>query len=413
MSEQVVSRRRLSITAALRFRDFRLLWIGLLISNLGTWMQFTAMGFFIARMAGSPHTAALYLGVLGASRAVPVLLLSPIAGVVADTLPRRRILFATNTAMALAALALAVLSSLHQLDLPWILVISAANSAAQSFDSPARQSWLPLLVERPYLGNAIGLSSIAFNAPAIIGPALAGVLIVWVGVAGSFYVNAVATLAVVGAVALMAPSPPSTRRAEPMLASIRVGIVFLVRHRILLWIFLVFLLTAILVRPYSQLMPALIIDTLHGNAASLGWAFSAIGIGGFGGALATAYFAQFERRSILWIAAGGLMTLGVLTLGFVTSLAATLPILFLIGVGTLAFLGASNTLIQMLSPDELRGRAISVYTMIAIGVVPGGSLVVGGFAALVGLHVAFLCAGAVCVVAFLGVWLFVPLIRTV
>lgn len=412
MSERIVPKRRLSILAALRFRDFRLLWIGLLISNLGTWMQFTAMGFFVARMAGTPHAAALDLGILGASRALPVLLLSPIAGVVADTLPRRLTLFATNTTMALAALALAVLATLHQLDLLWLIVISAVNSGAMAFDSPARQSWLPLLVERAYLGNAIGLSSIAFNAPAIIGPALAGLLIVWVGVAGSFYVNALATLAVVVAVILMAPSPPSARRGAPMFASIRGGIVFLAQHRILRWILLVFLLSAVLVRPYSQLMPALIVNTLHGGAASLGWAFSAIGIGGFGGALATAYFAQFERRSILWIAAGALMTLGVFALGFVASLAAALPLLFLIGVGTLAFLGATNTLIQMLSPDDLRGRAISVYTMIAIGVVPGGSLIVGSFAALVGLHIAFFCAGAISFLALLSAWFFVPIIRS-
>ena len=413
MSERAVPKRPLSILAALRFRDFRLLWIGLLISNLGTWMQFTAMGYFVARMARTPHTAALYLGVLGASRAVPVLFLSPIAGVVSDTWPRRRIIFVANLAMSLAALALALLSSLNRLDLLWLIVISAVNSGAQSFDSPARQSWLPLLVERAYVGNAIGLSSIAFNAPAIVGPALAGVLIIWVGVAGSFYVNAFATLAVVGAVILMAPSPPSTRRSAPMLASIGVGIVFLARHQILRWIILVFLLTALLVRPYSQLMPALIVNTLHGGPAALGWALSAIGIGGFGGALATAYFAQFEHRSILWLVAGTLMTSGVLALGIVTSMAATLPILFVIGVGTLAFLGASNTLIQMLSPDALRGRAISIYTMIAIGIVPGGALVVGAFAVLVGLHIAFLCAGAICLLAFLGVWIFVPVVRTV
>jgi len=413
MSERVVPKRRLSILAALRFRDFRLLWIGLLISNLGTWMQFTAMGFFVARMAGTPHTAALYLGVLGASRAVPVLLLSPIAGVIADTWPRRRIIFLANLAMALAALALAILASLRQLDLAWLLVISAINSGAQSFDSPARQSWLPLLVERAYVGNAIGLTSIAFNAPAIIGPAIAGALIVWVGVAGSFYVNAIATLAVVGAVMLMAAAPPTSKSDLPMFASIRIGITFLAQHRILRWIIVVFVLTALLVRPYSQLMPALIINTLHGGAATLGWAFSAIGIGGFAGALIIAYFSQFENRSILWFLAGGVMTLGVFALGFVSSLSATLPLLFMIGVGTLAFLGATNTLIQMLSPDVLRGRAMSVYSMIAIGVVPGGSLIVGAFAALVGLHVAFLCAGAIAALAFLGVWFFVPVVRTV
>ena len=107
----------MKIYTALRYRDFRLLWIGLLVSNLGTWMQFTALGFFVARMAGSAHTASLDLGILGASRAVPVLLLSPLAGVVADRLARRRVLLVTNTTMALVALLLALLASSHRLTL--------------------------------------------------------------------------------------------------------------------------------------------------------------------------------------------------------------------------------------------------------------------------------------------------------
>lgn len=177
---------RPSILTALRYRDFRLLWLGLLISNLGTWMQFTAMGFYVARMAGSQHQAALDLGILGAARAIPVLLLSPLAGVVADQLPRRRVLFVTNTTMAFAALLLASLATVHRLTMPALVLISALNSAANGFDSPVRQSWVPLLVDREYVGNAVGLNSVAFNAPAVIGPAFAGLLIVWIGVAGAF-----------------------------------------------------------------------------------------------------------------------------------------------------------------------------------------------------------------------------------
>jgi MFS family permease len=249
--------RRASILTALRYRDFRLLWLGLLISNLGTWMQFTAMGFFVAQMAGSQHQAALDLGILGAARAVPVLLLSPLAGVVADHLPRRRVLFVTNGTMALAALVLAVLATFHRLDLISLVVLSAVNSAANGFDSPTRQSWVPMLVDREYLGNAVGLNSVAFNAPAVIGPALAGLLIVWIGVAGAFYFNAAATLAVIVAVMLMRPSPPSARRREPTLLAMQQGIIFIVRHPALRWIVLAQFVTAVLTRPYSQLIAAL------------------------------------------------------------------------------------------------------------------------------------------------------------
>jgi MFS family permease len=401
------------VLAALKFRDYRLLWIGLLISNLGSWMQFTAQGFLVAQIAGSPHQAALDLGFLGAARAIPVLLCSPIAGVVADTLPRRRVLLVTNTTMSLAALALAVLTTLNRLDLSWLLVISAINAAANAFDSPVRQSWMPFLVDRAYLGNAIGLNSIAFNAPAVIGPALAGILIVWVGVAGSFYVNAVATLAVVVAVAMMQPSPPSKAHREPMLDAMRGGIAFLFAHPILRWIVAAFVVIAVFARPYSQLIPAYIVNELHGGAQSLGWAVAAIGIGAFGGALLTAAFAGREPRSIQWLLAGVLTAVGLIALALIHSVTWALPALFSIGVGTLAFLGATNTLIQTLAPDEVRGRAIAVYTMVAIGVVPLGTLLIGAIASVIGLHYAFALAGVISLVSVVAAYAFNPIVRTV
>jgi len=401
------------IFAALRYRDYRLLWAGLLVSNLGSWMQFTAQGFLVAQIAGSAHRAALDLGILGAARAVPVLLCSPLAGVVADTLPRRVVLLATNITMSLAALALAILSTIDHLGMPALVVISAINAAANAFDSPVRQSWMPLLVDRASVGNAIGLNSVAFNAPAVIGPAIAGLLIIWVGVAGSFYVNAIATLAVVLAVAMMHPSPPSTARREPILDAMRGGIVYLSGHPILRWIVGVFLIVAIFARPYSQLIPAYIVNELHGDARDLGWAVAAIGIGAFGGALVTAAFGGRERRSTQWLIAGIVTGAGIILLSITHAIAPAIPTLFAIGVGTLAFMGATNTLIQTLSPDEVRGRAVAIYTMIALGVVPGGSLIVGAIASITTLHTAFTLAGSVTLAAVLATYILNPIIRTV
>jgi MFS family permease len=404
---------KVGVFSALRHRDFRLLWIGLLISNLGTWMQFTAQGYLVAQISGSPHRAALNLGILGAARAAPVLLLSPVAGVIADTWPRRRVLMATNTTMALCALALAGLSTVGRLEMVGLVAITAVNAAANAFDSPVRQSWVPLLVDRALVGNAIGLNSVAFNAPAVIGPAIAGILINVVGVAGSFYVNGVATLAVVLAVVMMRPAPPATIRREPMLAAMRVGIVFLLGHPVLRWILGVFVVTALFARPYQQLMPAYVVNTLHGGAQQLGWTVASAGIGGFGGALVTAALAGRERRSMLWTVAGSLLSLGLVALAAIHTVLATLPVFFVVGLGTLAFLGASNTLIQTLSPDEVRGRAIAVYTMVAIGVVPLGSLIVGGIASIVGLHAVFALAGTLCFLCVLATYLLVPQVRKV
>ncbi|MFN2448801.1 MAG: MFS transporter [Candidatus Baltobacteraceae bacterium] len=413
MIERRPAPRSVHLFSSLRFKDFRLLWFGLLVSNLGTWMQLTATGYFIAKLAGNPHTAALYLGFQGLARAVPVLLLSPVAGLVADTRPRRQTLFITNTVLSMLALVLAIFTSLGWMGIAGLLLINAGTAAAQSFDSPARQSWVPLMVPREYIGNAIGLNSVAFNAPAVLGPAIAGILISSVNIAGAFYLNAIATLAVVVALIFMAPAPPSTSRREPFLPSIAYGLRFLFQHKILAWVIGTFIITALLVRPYSMLLPAFIVSTLHANAKGLGIAIAATGVGGFAGALLTAYWGTRERRGTIWALSALAMALGVFALGFIWNLYAAVPVLFAIGTATMTFLGASNTLIQTLSPDEVRGRAIAVYSMVALGLVPGGALIVGSLASFTGLHTAFWLVGGL-TSAFAG-WLLLSkrILRTV
>lgn len=411
--EAPLPRRPLGLFAALRFREFRLLWMGLLISNLGTWMQFTAMGYFVTALAPSPQLGSLYLGLLGAARAVPVLICSPIAGVVADTWPRRRVLFATNALVSVLALTLAIFTTVHRINIWGLLAISGLQAAALAFDAPARQSWVPILVDREHIGNAIGLNSIAFNAPAVIGPAIAGFLIASVSVAGAFYVNAVATLAVVAALFFMRESPPSAITSEPMLTSVLRGMQFLFEHRILRWIITTFIVTALLTRPYSLVLPAYALHYLHTDAKGLGWLIAASGAGGFGGAIVTAWLGSREDRGVLWLLAAALMCLGVAVLGVISSYTVAMFVLIVIGLATLAFLGISNILIQTLSPEEVRGRAISVYSMVALGFVPGGALIVGSIASLIGLHVAFELAGGVCLAFVLWLWFARPVIRTV
>lgn len=412
-ADRAIPRRAPSIFAPFKYRDFSLLWSGLLISNLGSWMQTTAMGYFIAVSAGTPHRAALYLGFLGAARAIPVFIWSPLAGVVADALPRRATLMVTNSVMIGEALALAILAVTHHLNIGWIVFLATISSSAQSFDAPARQSWVPLLVNRRYIGNAIGLNSMAFNAPAVVGPAVAGLLIAATGVEGAFFFNAAATLAVVGALILMRPSPPSERAREPFLPAVRAGMTFLFSHQILRWIMGAFVVTALLVRPYSTLLPAYAVNALHADARGLGWAFAAVGVGGFGGAVVTAYMGGRDRRGIVWLVSATVMSLGVVLLGAAHQLWIALPILFLVGVSTLAFLGMSNTLVQTLSPDDMRGRAMSVYTMVALGVVQGGALLVGSISALVGIHGGLALAAGVCLIFVLWIWFSKPIVRTV
>jgi MFS family permease len=392
--ETKVPRRRSTILAPFRYHDFTLLWCGLLVSNLGTWMQITALGYLVVALAGEAARAALYVGILGASSAIPVVLLSPIAGVVADRFPRRRVLFITNGLQVVFSFALALLATFHQLQLWEIFVLAGLRSTTQAFDAPARQSWVPLLVPREYVGNAIGLNSIAFNAPAVVGPPIAGVLILTVGVSASFYVNAIATFGVIGALIFMAPSAPSSTTRENVFASIVDGLRFLFGHSVLRPVVLLLLITCIFVRPYTQLLPAYAAHVVFVDARGLGALLAASGVGAIAGSFVTAIVGS-RRRGAVWFASAVLMSIGAIVLGFVHVYAVALGVLVLVGAAVLSFAGSSNVLLQTLAPDNMRGRAISVFSMIMLGVVPAGSLLLGSLASAVGLSNAMVVGGAI------------------
>jgi len=408
--EAASPRRTSSLLAPFRYRDFRLLWMGLIVSNLGTWMQLTALGYMVVQLAGSPRLASLDVGILGASSAVPVVLLSPLAGVVADRFPRRRVLFVTNGLQIVTALILAVLTSTHRIALWEIYVLGGFRSTTQAFDAPARQSWVPLLVPREYLGNAIGLNSVAFNAPSVLGPPLAGVLILSVGIAASFYINALSTFAVVAALLFMADAPPSSTVREGVFASIAAGVRFLAGHPVLRSVLALLVVTCLLVRPYTQLMPAYAAHVVHVDARGLGLLLAASGVGAIAGSLLTAVVGA-RRRGAVWFASAVVMCAGFVGLGFVHDLWIALGVLFFIGLAVLSFAGSSNVLLQTLSPDDMRGRAISVFSMIILGGVPAGSLVLGSVATAIGLSRSYVLGGALALALAVGVWFSNPAVR--
>ncbi|MBD5606497.1 MAG: MFS transporter [Candidatus Eremiobacteraeota bacterium] len=408
--EQPVPRRRSGFLAPFQFRDFRLLWSGLIVSNLGTWMQLTTLGYLVVKLAGTPRLASLDVGILGASSAVPVLLLSPLAGAVADRFPRRRVLLVTNSIEVCAALTLAVLARTGRIALWEIFIIAGIRSTGQSFDAPARQSWVPLLVPREFLGNAIGLNSVAFNAPSVIGPPIAGILILYVGIATSFYINAVLTFATVTAVLLMKPPPPSSTVRENVFASIANGIRFLAGSNILRPVLLMLVATCLLVRPYQQLLPAYAAHVVHVDARGLGFLLASVGIGAITGSLLTA-FVGARRRAIIWISSACVMSVGTIALGSVHSFPIAVGVLAVLGLSVLSFVGSSNVMLQTLSPEDMRGRAISVFSMIILGLIPAGSLLLGTFATVVGLQTSLICGGALALACAAFVWFSNPELR--
>ncbi len=410
--EREAPRRRPQVLAPFAHRDFALLWWGLLISNLGTWMQFTALGYYVVQLAPTPSMAAVYSGLLGASVAIPVLLVSPFAGVVADSLPRRRTLLVTNVSLSVIALALGLLVAFGRPALWEVLVLSALRGLVSSFDAPARQSWVPLIVPREIAGNAIGLNGVAFNGPSVIGPPLAGALILTTGVAASFFINAVLTLAVVAALLFMKPVPPASVKRQPVFASINAGLRFLLSHPVLRWVIALLVVMAALVRPYNYLLPAYAEHVAHVDARGLGILLGAAGFGGITGAIASAILGS-RRRAAVWFASAVVMSAALIAMAWYTTFAAATVALFVLGLSAIMFGNSSNILVQMLSPDEMRGRAISVFSMIVGGVIPLGSLIIGTVAGFFGLERTLAAAGALALAASLAVYVRFPAVRAV
>src|SRR5436189_3124223 len=232
---------RTSAWSALEHRDFRLFWIGLVVSNIGTWMQQFGLGWLVVQLAikdGVPQLAPFYLGLVGLSRALPGLAFGLFGGVVADRADRRRLLLLTQSSAAVAAAVLAFLAITNQINIVEIVLISALNSIIFSFDAPTRQAMVPRLVSDKQLMSAIGLNSAAFNGATLVGPLVGGVLIIPFGVGGLMLINAISYLAVVAALVVISPQPSETRHRLSMLASIREGLAYIRRDPVLRWVVL-------------------------------------------------------------------------------------------------------------------------------------------------------------------------------
>ncbi|TMB94283.1 MAG: MFS transporter [Chloroflexi bacterium] len=394
---------RTSFVAALGYRDFRLFWTGLVVSNVGTWMQIFGLGWLVVQLAvkdGVPQLAPLYLGLVGLARAIPGLTFGLVAGVVADRTDRRRLLMVTQSGAGITAAILAVLTITERINIVEVLLLVALNSIVFSFDAPTRQAMVSRLVTDRELMSAIGLNSAAFNGATLVGPLVGGLLIVPIGVGGLMLINALSYLVIVGALVLMTPQPVvEMRQRRSMIDSIKEGVGFVRRDPVLRWVVVLAVATAGLTRPYIQLMPAEA-QFLGVGAQELSWLLAASGAGALGGALATASLGGAQRRGLLLVSAAFTHGLLLLLFAFQRSLLGAMVFIAGTSFAVMLFLGMANTLMQTRSPDHLRGRVMSVHTMVFMGFMPLGQLVLGALGTVVGINNAFLVGGtAVALVA--------------
>ena len=379
----------------MQHRNYRLFFLGQLVSLIGTWMQSVAQSWLVYRLTGS----AVLLGTVGFASQIPVFLLSPLGGVMADRRDRRRVLLATQAVSMLLALTLALLTLSGRIQVWQVLLLAALLGVANGFDIPARQAFVVELVGRQDLVNAIALNSSMFNGARIVGPALAGVVVAAVGEGWCFFANGVSYVAVLASLAalrLPARPGPAATPASPV-AQILEGWRFVARTAPIRALLLLLGLVSLTGMPYAVLMPVMAEDVLHVGASGLGLLMGASGTGALAGALVLA------RRTSLaglgtWVASAAL-AFGVALIAFSLSRHFWLSVVLLLPVGfaMLLQMSSSNTLIQSMVPDELRGRVMSAYSMMFMGMAPLGALLAGTLAETVGAPATIAIGGVVCI----------------
>jgi len=371
---------------ALRHRNFRLYWSGQLVSLVGTWMQTVAQAWLMHRLTASP----LMLGLLGFAQFLPVLLLSLWAGVIVDSISKRKLLLFTQFAFLLQATVLATVVSTHVVTPAMVLVLAFIFGTINALDLPARQSFVVELAGKEDLSNAIALNSAAFNTARILGPAVAGVLLATIGEAGCFWVNAISYIAVIWSLWRMdlvsRPAIPFDARhaVQTMLEGIR----YARSVRPLRNLLTLLGLTAGLGFQYMILLPVYVRDILKADARSYGLLVSAFGLGSL---LSAVWMTRQQdrwalRRNLFVGLLAGAIGLG--TFAWSRALPLSLAMGFLAGMGLILFVATTNTLIQLSTDDQYRGRIMGLYTLMFVGTSPIGSLISGAIAQRFGAPVA-------------------------
>jgi len=393
---------------SLRHRNFQLFFSGQLISLIGTWMQNVAQSWLVYRLTGS----SLLLGTVSFAGQIPVFPIAPLAGMVADRWNRRTIVIITQTASMILASILAALTLTNRITVWEIVVLAALLGVVNAFDIPARQSFLVEMVGREDLMNAIALNSSIFNGARIIGPAIAGILVATIGEGWCFFANAVSYIAVIAGLFMMRISRRQAERAiKSAFDHMAEGFRFVRRTAPIRALLLILGLVSLVGMPYTVLMPVFAKTVLHGDATTLGVLGSAAGIGALAGALTLASRTRVHGLGKwVWMACTSFGTFLIL---FSFSHHYFLSVLLLVPVGfsLMTQMGATNTLVQSMVPDRLRGRTMAVYSMMFMGMSPLGAILAGAAADKIGAPMTVALGGACAITGAIAFARHLPKIR--
>lgn len=377
--------------------NFRLFWFGQLVSLVGTWVQSVGQAWLVLELTDSP----LALGTVAALQFLPVLLLVLFAGVFVDRFPKRRLLLVTQSTAMLQALALAILTSSGTVQLWHVYVLASLLGLVNAFDNPTRQAFVIEMVGRDEVVNAVALNSMLFNSARILGPAVGGLLIASIGLAQCFYVNAASFLAVLAGLLLMREdliqSPPR-RPAGRIFAQLLEGLHYAVHTPTVFVIVILMATLGTFGYNFNTVLPLLAREALGVGATGFGALMSMMGVGSLAAALVVAAQQRSTPRRLFAGAIGFVITLAALALSrwYPVSLALTLPL----GFTSIIFTTSANSSLQLGAPDALRGRVMSLYTLLFLGTTPIGGLVTGFLAEQWGIQwalgiEAFICGAGV------------------
>ncbi len=360
--------------SAMRHRNFQLYFGGQLISNIGTWMQIIAQSWVVYQIGHSEVT----LGLVAFASAIPSLLISPWGGVVVDRVSRRNLLVLTQIGSMLLAFILAALSFTGIVREWHVIVLAALLGVVNAFDAPARQSFVPEMVGKADLPNAIALTSMMFNIARVIGPALAGLLLAVIGAAWCFTLNGISFLAVIVGLWMMdlpAHQPPHNT-ASPWQQMIG-GIKYTARSREMSALIMLSLVFSIFGISYATLMPAFVEKVLGQGAMAFGWVNAATGLGAVVGAFLLAHRVSRGMRGKVLLFTNVAFPLILIAFAFTVYFPLTLMLAFGLGVGFMAQFTTINTLLQTRVEDAFRGRVMGLYTLTFFGFAPFGNLLIG------------------------------------
>ena len=382
--------------SAFKYRNYRLYFCGQLVSLIGTWMTNTAQGWLVYQLTGSKAL----LGIVAAAGTAPMLVFSTWGGWAADHFPKRSVLVCTQISMMILSFVMAGLVWSKAIQ-PWqIIVLALFGGVAMAFDMPARQSFVVEIASREDLMNAISLNSAMFNGARIVGPAVAGFLMAKVGIALCFFIDGVSFLAVLaGLLAMRLPAHIRAAATGGALAQSLEGFRYVWHHTRVRTIFALFAIVGVFGWSYSVLMPAFARDILHLGEQGYGFLLGASGIGALIGALVTATFGNnIAPRKLAF---GGVWLFSVMLLIFSFNRSLTIAMLCLAGAGfgMMLFFSTSNTTVQTIVPDEMRGRVMGIWSLIFGGMIPFGSLEAGALAHYVGTAATLGVGAVICALA--------------